>query len=465
MPKTLAASLAADALALSLLLACPVAAQTHGSSTASAQDVGADQWAADNAPIASDDKFALHAQTTFVAQGHSRFRSPYEGPNSLTAAPAIKETFDATIYAGAQLRQGAELWVDPEIDQGFGLNNTLGVAGFPNGEAYKVGKAHPYFKLPRAFLRQTIDLGGTRETVAADLNQFAGSHTTDRLVVTIGKLSVADVFDTNAYAHDPRGDFLNWTLLDAGTFDYAANAWGYTAGAAIEWYRGRWTARAGAFLLSDVPNSEHIDWGFAQNQLIGEIEERHSIGDRPGKVRVTGFVTRGRMAKLDATTALGTMAGQPVDPALVRHFASRPGVSVNLEQEITDDLHAFARAGWADGRYEAYEFTDVDRSLSGGLALSGNRWCRSRDTFGLAAVVNGASRARQRFLDAGGLGILVGDGGLPHPGGEWIVESYYKLAIAKSFHIAIDYQRVTSPGYNRDRGPVNVFAVRLHGQM
>lgn len=87
----------------------------------------------------------------------------------------------------------------------------------------------------------------------------------------------------------------------------------------------------------------------------------------------------------------------------------------------------------------------MDRTISGGISLSGNCWHRSGDTFGLAAVVNGASGARQRFLDAGGLGILVGDGRLPHPGDEQIIESYYNLSIRKGVHVAIDYQRVTSP--------------------
>jgi hypothetical protein len=55
------------------------------------------------------------------------------------------------------------LWVNPEIDQGFGLSNTLGLAGFPSGEAYKVGADDPYMRLPRFFIRQTIDFGAATE--------------------------------------------------------------------------------------------------------------------------------------------------------------------------------------------------------------------------------------------------------------------------------------------------------------
>ena len=128
--------------------------------------------------------------------------------------------------------------INPEIDQGFGLSNTLGVDGFTSGEAYKVGFTHPYIRVPRFFVQQTIRLGGSTEAVDAGLNQFRSTRTTNRLVATVGKFSVSDVFDTIGYAHDPRSDFMNWSLVDAGMFDYAADAWGFTYGAALEWYRG-----------------------------------------------------------------------------------------------------------------------------------------------------------------------------------------------------------------------------------
>ncbi len=195
----------------------------------------------------------FHGQTTFTWQGYPAFRSPYQGTNSLPASGQGRETWDATLYAGVRLWQGAELWVNPEIDQGFGLGNTLGIAGYPSGEAYKVGFAYPYTRLQRAFIRQTINLGGDDQKVDAGINQFAESQTADRLVITVGKFSVADVFDTNKYAHDPRNDFLNWAIIDTGTFDYAAEPWGYTLGAAAEWYQGDWTLRGGLVRSVDSP--------------------------------------------------------------------------------------------------------------------------------------------------------------------------------------------------------------------
>ncbi|SEO08815.1 high affinity Mn2+ porin [Rhodopseudomonas pseudopalustris] len=355
------------------------------------------------------------------------------------------------------------MWINPEIDQGFGLSSTLGVAGFPSGEAYKVGSAVPYARIPRAFFRQTFDLGGEKKKVDGDINQFAGTQMNDRIVLTVGKFAVTDVFDTNKYAHDPRKDFMNWSLVDTGTFDYAADAWGYTYGAAIEWYTGAWTFRGGVFDLSRVPNSSELDPRFEQFQLVGEAEHRHEILGKPGKIAVTGFVSRGRMGRFDDAVALAQAIGGPADTASVRTYRSRSGLSLNIEQEIADDLGIFARAGLADGSVESYEFTDIDSTVAAGLLLSGTRWKRPDDTVALAGVVNGISSARRSYLDAGGLGILVGDGKLPNPGPEKIVETSYSFPIS-IWRATLNYQFIANPAYNRDRGPVSIFGARLRAQ-
>jgi high affinity Mn2+ porin len=413
--------------------------------------------------VTAPESFAVHGQFTYVEQESSRFNAPYRGPNSLS--PGIgDETVDATLYLGARPWSGAQVWVNGELDQGFGLDNTLGVAGFPSGEAYKVGKKQPYFRLPRAFLRQSIDLGGEAQTDQAAANLLAGSHTADHLVFWLGKFSVPDVFDANQYAHDPRGDFLNWAAIDAGTFDYAADAWGYTVGAAVEWYRGDWTGRAGLFDLSDVPNSPHLDPGFHEFQSIIELEHRHEILGASGRVLLTVFDSRGRMGLLDQAVEVAQGTGTVPDIAAARAYRGRAGASLGLEQKVVEDLGVFARVGKAGGNTEAYEFTDIDRTLSAGISLAGSRWHRADDTFGLAGINNAISASRQNYLKAGGLGILVGDGRLPHPGPEQIMESYYSAALWQFAHLSFDYQWINHPAYNRDRGPASVFAVRLHAQ-
>jgi high affinity Mn2+ porin len=429
-------------------------------SAVAARPAAAQETPSDPAPEA----WAVHGQATVVDQATFAFRSPYRGLNSLDPGTRGKETADVTLYVGARLWPGLEAWINPEFDQGFGLSNTLGVAGFPSGEAYKVGMARPYFRLQRLFVRQTIDLGGAREKIDGDLNQLAGAHTADRLVITAGKFGVPDIFDTNQYAHDPRGDFLNWSLIDAGSFDYAADAWGYTVGAAAEWYVGRWTLRGGVFNLSKVPNSEHLEYGFSQFQGVAEVEERHQLWGRPGKLKITGFLSRGRMGAFDDAVARSEASGEPADIAAVRRYRSRDGVSFNLEQEVADGVAVFAHGGVADGDIEPYEFSDIDRTLAAGLSVKGQSWGRPHDTFGVAGVVNDISRAHERFLAAGGTGILVGDGQLPHPGAEQIVETYYDVAAYGPAHVTLDYQFASHPAYNRDRGPASIVAARLHAQ-
>lgn len=417
----------------------------------------------DAATPARSEVFAIHGQATFVVQGALSFTSPYVGPNSL-APSQVKETADVTFYAGVRPWRGAELWINPEIDQGFGLSNTLGVAGFPSAEAYKVGNKRPYFKLQRLFFRQTLGLGGASESVDGAMNQLAGPRDADRLVFTAGKFGVGDVFDTNAYSHDPRADFLNWSVVDAGSFDYAADAWGYSTGIAAEWYRGPWTVRVGAFNLSKIPNGETLETRFQQYQLNGETEHRHTVAGRNGAIRVTVFRNRGQFGRFDDALALAISTGTPPDTALVRARRTRAGVSLNIEQAVSDSVGVFARAGWADGQIEPYDFTDIDRTAQFGVAINGRSWGRQSDTIGIAAIVNGISKTHERYLDAGGIGVLIGDGRLPHPGSEFIGEAYYKLTAVKGFDLSLDYQLVVNPGYNRDRGPANILAVRFHGQ-
>jgi high affinity Mn2+ porin len=412
---------------------------------------------------ADEESYAVHGQFTYVEQETSAFNAPYAGHNSLSPDRGA-ETTDATLYLGARLWPGAEGWIDGEVDEGFGLDDTLGAAGFPSGEAYKIGKNQPYLRLPRLFVRQTLNLDDTLQTVDAAANQLGSSRSANRVVITAGKFSAADIFDTNQYAHDPRGDFLNWAAIDAGTFDYAADAWGYTVGAAVEWYQNAWTLRGGLFDLSTVPNSVHLDPGFHEFQSVLELEQRHDIAGRPGRLLLTVFDSRGRMGLLDEAVQLAESTGTPVDIAAVRSYRGRAGASLSLEQQLADDLGAFARLGKAGGNVETYEFTDIDRTVSLGLSLQGTRWRRADDTLGLAAINNGISAARERYLNAGGLGILVGDGRLPHPGPEQILETYYSLAVFRFAHLSFDYQWINHPAYNRDRGPASIVAVRVHAQ-
>jgi len=427
------------------------------------------------ATAAIQDNLNIHGQTTFVWQGYPTFRSPYSGDNSLPGVANARETFDTTLFVGIRPWAGGEIWLNPEIDQGHGLAETHGIAGFPSGEAYKFGADYPYARLNRYFLRQTFDLGGETQKVDADANQFAMTQTSNRVVVTVGKFAIVDIFDTNKYANSPKDDFLNWSLINAGTFDYAGDAWGYTYGAAAEWYQGIFALRGGIFDLSASPaeggdssQAYGLDSTFHQFQMVGELEERHQLWGQPGKLKVTGFLSRGNMGSFNQAVALSQnpasgFFGDPSDAiAAIRHYQSRPGVSLNLEQQVNDWVGVFARAGWSDGNVEPWDFTDIDRTVQAGVSLDGKKWGRPNDTIGVAGVVNGLAPAHQAYFAAGGDGILIGDGQMPSYGTEQIFEAYYSYGITAATKVTIDYQFIANPAYATERGPVNFFAGRFH---
>ncbi len=413
---------------------------------------------------AAPEPWNLYGQATFVQQYHPDFTSPYQGPNSLSPISNGEETTDLTLFLGIRLWDGGALYVNPEIDEGFGFDDTLGLAGFSSGEAYKVGRAEPYFRLQRAFVRQRFDLGGESTSLTPGVNELGGTQTADNVTLTIGKFSVVDIFDTNSYAHDPRGDFRNWSKIDAPAFDYAADSWGYTVGVAAEWTQSWWTLRGGFFDLSNVPNSSSLEPGFKEFALIGEFEERYELQAHPGKLKLLGFVNYARMGSYGDAVQLGQATNSIPSTALVRRYAWRPGIALNLEQEVSADLGAFARVSYNDGSKEAYDFTDVNRSASAGLALKGTGWNRADDVFGLAAVANGVASAARAYFAAGGLGILIGDGQLPHYRSEDILETFYSARLTEHFTLTADYQYVANPAYNRDRGPVSIFSLRVHAE-
>ena len=342
--------------------------------------------------------------STFTARPRSsskairRSARPMRAPIACPAAAQGRETFDATLYAGVRLWQGAELWVNPEIDQGFGLADTHGVAGFPSAEAYKLGDAYPYARVQRYFVRQTIDLGGETEKVDADINQFAGSQTANRLVLTVGKFAIVDIFDTNKYANNPEGDFLNWSVDQCRHVRLCRRRLGLHLRRRRRMVSGPLDAARRHFRPVGDPRRRRkpagaygLDPTFKQFQLVGEIEERHELWGQPGKLKITGFLSRGRAGSFQDAIALALATGQPADINAVRTYTSRPGVSLNLEQQVTETLGVFARAGWADGNVEPWDFTDIDRTVSG-------RRLDHRQTMGQAGRHDRHRRRRQRHF-------------------------------------------------------------------
>lgn len=428
-------------------------------------------WAA---PVSGNAQTALpestdgnvHAQTTFLPTAYPSFRSPYAGTNSLPGSAQAQETWTTTAFLGVRLWQGGEFYFDPELAQGFGLNRTLGLAGFPNGEAQKAGADYFKFRPQRYYLKQTFGLGGEQEDVADAANQLPGKRGIDRVTLIVGRFAVGDFFDGNSYAKDPRADFMNWAMWSSAAYDFPADLPGYTRGAVVELNRKDWAVRAGLFEVPTAPNSDVLVIDARNFGAVAELEERYAIADQPGKLRLGVFANRGDTANYRDALAL-----EAANPALdinaltasIRTDNLKYGFYVNAEQQIAKDVGIFARASWNDGQNEILSFTDIDRGLSGGLSIKGSYWGRPSDTIGLGGAINGLSGAHRGFLAAGGLGLLIGDGRLNYSN-ERILETYYAFAINKSFTFTADYQLIANPAFNADRGPVSIFSGRLHGE-
>ncbi len=413
-------------------------------------------------PESSD--WNVHGQTTGILQGYPSFRSPYQGANSLSGLAQGRETWTVDAFLGWRLWDGGEFYFNPETAQGFGLNSTFGLAGFSNGEAQKGGAEYPRFRAQRYYFRQTFGLGGEQESVADGPMQLAGKRDIDRVTVTVGRFAIADFFDGNSYAKDPRADFMNWAMWSSAAYDMPADLPGITRGAVVELNRKNWAIRAGLFQVPSAPATDVLT--FKTGGAVVELEERYSIFSQPGKLRLGVFANQGNMASYRNVLAI-----EAANPALdintvlatSRSDRTKYGFYANMEQQIATDVGIFARASWNDGQSEILSFTDIDRSVSGGVSIKGSRWGRPGDTFALGGAVNGLSDAHRDFLAAGGRGLLIGDGRLNY-NNERIFETYYAFSLDKSFTFTTDYQLIVNPAYNTDRGPVSIFSGRLHGE-
>lgn len=417
---------------------------------------------------AAEESWAAKFQSTYLWQKKPGFNAAYTGPNSLVTDPERSYTFTTTGYFGIRPWQGGEIYLNPEITAGVPFSNLTGVGGFANGEITRTSGPDPKIYRQRLFLRQTWNLGGDRQSVDSDLNQMAGMVDKNRFVLTLGNFATLDVFDDNAYAKDPRTQFMNWGNMTYAAFDYAADARGFGWGFAGEWYQSDWVLRFGRMTGPKQPNMLPVDFQIGKHygdQV--EVEHAHELGSQPGKVRVLAWRDKARLASFK--DALDYGLAHPDDPDHQYIFKVRNsekfkyGIGINIEQAINNNLGVFLRAMNTDGRTETYAFTEVDGSLAAGLSLKGAAWDRERDTVGLSFMRNTLSRDRRQYLEAGGISFFIGDGALRYRP-ETILESYYNWNVTTRIWLTANYQRMENPAYNADRGPVNIFSGRFHAE-
>lgn len=407
--------------------------------------------------------YSAKFQSTYVWQAKDAFSAGYSGANSLTTAHEKSYSFTTTAAFGFRPWAGGEIYFNPELSQGVPLSHLTGLGGFSNGEIARTAGPRLTLYRARLFLRQTYGLGGGSEQLESNMNQLAGPVDKRRLVWTVGNLAVSDIFDDNAYSHDPRTQFMNWSIMNQGAFDYAADARGYSWGTAVEWYHDSWALRVGRFIQPNQPNQTSLDSAIFTHfgdQL--EIEHSHMFANQPGKVRILAFRNRVIMSRYDDALNLATATSATPNLNAVRHGEQiKYGFGLNAEQAISDNVGVFARMGWADGQTETYAFTEIDQSISVGTLIKGSGWGRTQDALGIAFAHNELSKAHKDYLAAGGLGFFIGDGKLNYQP-ELILESFYSWQVAKSLNLTADWQHIRNPAYNADRGPVDVIALRLH---
>ena len=415
-----------------------------------------------------------HVQNTTIVQATTGFPASYSGPASLNRQGEVRETVTLDLFAGVRLWRGAEAHVHGLLWQGYGLSQTHGIEAFPNGDAYKAGTKTPEFIFARLFIRQTIGLGGEPQDVPDGPLTLAGKPDISRLTFTLGRFSPLDICDNNAYASDPHTQFMNWAMMGNLAWDYGQDTLGYATGFAVELNQPNWALRYGVFQMPRDKNGYSGEDQFLKLPpsgaygpllrdwaMMAEFERRYSLNAHPGKIRFLAWLNEANMASYQAATSILLANGPNADISPARAFRYKYGLGLNWEQEVAQNIGLFSRLGWNDGHEEAWTFTDANWSASLGVSVKGEAWGRPDDTFGLAGVVSGASRANQKFLKAGGTDMLDGDGALTYSP-EKVLETYYDFKIWKSLHGAVDFQYVENPAFNRDRGPVCVFGARLH---
>jgi high affinity Mn2+ porin len=407
--------------------------------------------------------YSVHGQATIITQGYSPFNSPYQGPNSFVSAHELRTTATTTLFFAAKLPwEGGMIIINPEVAGGQGTSGVFGLGGPTNGEAVRVGDPKPVPYFARFLYQQVFELGGEWENLADIANQVPGPRYKNNIVLKIGKMPAIDDFDDNTYSHDPRLQFLNWGLMYNPTWDYPANTRGYTYGFDIEANVWDWSARYGVWSVPAQANQFPFDPHFLEaNSHAAEVERRWAVmNDLSGAVRVLGWWTRAHMGSY--RDALAQNPDAP-DVTMTRSYRVRYGFGMSWEQElIKGELGIFGRLGWADSHAETWAFTEVERTFSIGMLLKGKSWDRPRDEVGLAFLTNGIGPQHRDYLAAGGLGFELGDGQLPHYGPELILETYYNVRVKKGIFVTLDLQGIANPGYNRDRGPIGVIALRAH---
>ena len=414
-------------------------------------------------------KWSYHFQFTTITQSHLSFKAKYSGDNSLLDKAENNDlSVTSTFFLYRRLWKNASVCWNEEMAGGEGLSSTRGVAGFPNGETFRIGNPTPAIYLARFFLQQVFPLKNSKYIETEDaLNQLKDVLPSSRITITAGKFSMDDFFDVNRFSHDPRTQFMNWSLMSNGAWDYAANTRGYTTGVVAEFIKPLWAFRLSAVIEPKKANGLAMDDNVARSHALTFEIQKSWVGTKPGTIRFLAFNNSSQAPNYQATlqqVKVGDSSSLAVytgDKEWKIYGGKKYGFGINADEQLTQNTGLFFKASWNDGRTATWAFTEIDRSISAGLNIIGYKWKRPSDVLGIAQVINGISKDHRAFLKAGLYGFIIGDGKLNYSAEE-ITEIYYSAKLTKTLYASADYQFVNNPAYNKDRGPVHVFALRAH---
>jgi hypothetical protein len=413
----------------------------------------------------------LGVQYTFIYQWQSALESPYQGPHSLNPDGDQQPTHTLGAYSGWAPWSWAQLYFDVEKFMGAGVSGATGLGGLTNGDVIREGTVglKKEFYIARLYARFMLPLGDATAHLERGQDQLPGFEAARRLEFKAGWLSAADDFDHNRYGGSTRTQFMNWSLWQNTAWDYAADTRGYTYGFVLGYISPEWSLKYGMYRMPTVANGQTLETlNRAREQ---NLELTLSPSAITTTVRLLAYLNTARLGDYEQALAIAAAAGTVPDVAAnAEEGRHKFGFGINLEQPLADDggTGVFMRLGWDNAHTEDFVFTEVDRLAGLGGQLSGTHWHRREDQLGVGLVVEGLSSPHRDYLAAGGSGFLLGDGRLNYAH-EQIFESYYRAGWSPSIgrvplHLQLgpDFQYVQNPGFNRDRGPVRFYAIRLH---
>ncbi len=432
------------------------------------------------------ERWNLYGQFTFISSWKPPFAAPYTnaGGSTNSLVPDFEWSFTGSfsLFLGLRLWRGAEVYFVPEVIAERALSSLRGLGGaIQNFELQKTGTEAPQLYRARLFYRQMFGLGGHGVTHTSDPLQLGATVDSRRIVLTLGNFSTLDVFDRNGVTGDPRQTFFNMAFMTHASFDFGADARGYSWGGALEFIWDDWAVRVGRMGVPQNPNTLPVDfdlWNHSSNTL--ELEHDHVLFGRPGAVRLLGYlnsVVTGRFDEAiaahaanpahNATTCTGfnygSLNASAPDLCWVRRPNVKVGVGLNVEQFVTRDVGVFLRAMWSDGQTEVDAFNAADRSLAFGALARGALWHRPFDLAGAGVGLSWISDIHARYLALGGVDGFIGDGRIAQ-GVEGVAEAFYSYNLFRAIWLSADYQFIWNPAFNADRGPVHVFGARLHAE-